>query len=69
MTSSFFNFSNFDLCQYDAYDQNISFESQNITQFNPKDANCIFTEAPNEELMIPTSRSKKNCISPFESSF
>lgn len=43
MTSSFFNFSNFDLCQYDAYDQNISFEFQKYSNFNPKDVNLICT--------------------------
>lgn len=43
MTSSFFNFSNFDLCQYDAFDQNISFEAQKYSNFNPKDANLICT--------------------------
>ena len=69
MTSSFFNFSNLDLLQYDAFDQSLNLEAQNFPKMTSKDPNAICTEAPCEDVFNPTSRSKKTCQDPFESSF
>lgn len=65
MTSSFFNFSNVDILQYDSFEQNLSFEGQNFSQAYSKYSNFICTEAPCEDLFNPSSRSKKTSLNPF----
>lgn len=68
MNFSFFNFSNMDLAQYDAIDQDMSYGTRKMPVINTKDPNYIQTEA-NDDFILPNSRSMKTCMNPFESSF
>ena len=69
MTSSFFNFANLDQLQYDCFEQNMNVEAPKTAPVFSKDHNIICTQAPSEELFNLSSRSKKTCLNPFESSF
>jgi hypothetical protein len=69
MSNSFFNFSDLNNLQFEPFDQNLGYEAQHFSQVNSKDPNCISTEAPSEDAFNPSSRSKKTCVNPFESSF